>query len=147
MSLSDDLLKVARELAVQGKTKPKQATLRRAVSTAYYALFHLLSDDASQMTVRNKRLRLIVRRAFRHSDMVNASRSFQGGTLPKHLSNVLSEQVSSSLRLVAAAFVDLQQARHEADYDLSKRFIRSDVNASVEQAANAFELWKTKGKG
>jgi uncharacterized protein (UPF0332 family) len=36
-----DLLQQAYDLASKEETDPKQASLRRAVSTAYYALFHL----------------------------------------------------------------------------------------------------------
>src|SRR5712692_10552870 len=40
--LADDLLEQAYHLALREKNKPRQASLRRAVSTGYYALFHLL---------------------------------------------------------------------------------------------------------
>jgi hypothetical protein len=40
--LANDLLDQARLLATMDATRPKQASLRRAVSTAYYAVFHLL---------------------------------------------------------------------------------------------------------
>lgn len=39
----DDLLDLAEHLAQLEPTRPKQASLRRAVSTAYYALFHALA--------------------------------------------------------------------------------------------------------
>jgi uncharacterized protein (UPF0332 family) len=45
MAYHDDLLRLASDLALkQGAT---QAELRRAVSTAYYALFHLLVSEAT----------------------------------------------------------------------------------------------------
>jgi len=47
MSLAKDLLDQANRLARSEKSKPKQASLRRAVSTAYYALFHLLIAEAT----------------------------------------------------------------------------------------------------
>ena len=43
--LHDDLLAQARHLATRERRRPKQASLRRAVSAAYYALFHYLIDD------------------------------------------------------------------------------------------------------
>lgn len=48
MGFGEDLLKQADHLATYEGVKPTQAALRRAVSTAYYALFHLLTEDASQ---------------------------------------------------------------------------------------------------
>ena len=46
MSLAQDLLDQADHLVNMDGANPKQASLRRAVSTAYYALFHLLVDEA-----------------------------------------------------------------------------------------------------
>ena len=46
MSLQQDLLRQARDLATKEPRRPSQASLRRAVSAAYYALFHLLVDEA-----------------------------------------------------------------------------------------------------
>ena len=51
MPFPDDLCEVATDLA----RSPKQAGLRRAVSTAYYARFHLLIDEAvSNWTVERQ---------------------------------------------------------------------------------------------
>jgi hypothetical protein len=47
MPLAHDLLEQARFLVGRERRKPKQASLRRAVSTAYYAAFHLLGTDAA----------------------------------------------------------------------------------------------------
>ena len=46
MAYADDLLEQAEFLANREPVQPKQASLRRAVSKAYYALFHLLIDEA-----------------------------------------------------------------------------------------------------
>ena len=43
--LHDELLKQARELTTLDARRPRQANLRRAISSAYYALFHLLLHD------------------------------------------------------------------------------------------------------
>ncbi len=49
MSLHDDLLEQAKHLANREPRRPKQASLRRAISAAYYALFHLLVDEATKL--------------------------------------------------------------------------------------------------
>ena len=41
MSLADDLLDDARQLAHKGVADHRASSMRRAVSTAYYAVFHL----------------------------------------------------------------------------------------------------------
>ena len=42
MTLASDLLAQAKHLAGRERGRPRQASLRRAASAAYYALFHLL---------------------------------------------------------------------------------------------------------
>ena len=46
-----DLLDQAVSLAKLDAKKPKQANLRRAVSSTYYALFHLLVDEACRIQI------------------------------------------------------------------------------------------------
>jgi hypothetical protein len=66
------LLEQARHLARREKTRPRQASLRRAVSTAYYALFHMLIGEA---TLNWKRVdqRDLLARFFEHGKMKTAS--------------------------------------------------------------------------
>ena len=45
--LADDLLEDARHLAAKGDAEKRISCVRRAVSTAYYAIFHLLIEDAA----------------------------------------------------------------------------------------------------
>ena len=44
-----DLIQTARRLAESGAAQPTKADLRRAVSTAYYALFHCLTAAAADL--------------------------------------------------------------------------------------------------
>jgi hypothetical protein len=77
MGLSQDLLDLADHLSRRERRKPKQASLRRAVSTAYYALFHLLIEDATKRWSGHKNSRIGLARAFEHSNMDRASKAFQ----------------------------------------------------------------------
>ncbi len=43
----DDLIALANRLASASPNKPRQADLRRAVSTAYYALFHAMAKNVA----------------------------------------------------------------------------------------------------
>lgn len=71
MSLPNELLELARELVERPPANPTQARLRRAVSTAYYALFHLLIDEAvSKWPI--ERHRNILARTFNHGAMKKA---------------------------------------------------------------------------
>jgi hypothetical protein len=48
MPYHEDLIEHALFLATLNPGQPKQADLRRAVSAAYYALFHLLTTEAAR---------------------------------------------------------------------------------------------------
>src|ERR1700682_5193702 len=86
MAFADDLLKQAYHLANKEKKNPKQASLRRAVSTAYYALFHLLIDEAvGNWSVA--RQRGVLARTFDHGKMKSVCEAlvtsfYKGGSPP-----------------------------------------------------------------
>ncbi|MDQ7996904.1 MAG: hypothetical protein AAGC76_13785 [Luteibacter sp.] len=50
--------------------------------------------------------------------------------------------VPPDLLVVAAAFSDLQQGRHVADYDLAKNMTRSEAKTLVDLAVDAFTSWQ-----
>ena len=146
MSLHSDLLFQAKQLVVKEPTRPKQASLRRAVSAAYYAIFHLLIFESSKSLVTGDGLRKLVGRAFAHGDMKNASKPFASGSLPARLQVVIAPPVPAQIQVVAKAFIALQQARHEADYNTAKSFSKSEAQALVDQADQAFDDWKAVRK-
>ena len=69
MSLHGDLLEQAVHLAQVDTRRPKQANLRRAVSSAYYALFHLLAAEASSLYVKDAGLASRINRTLNHAEM------------------------------------------------------------------------------
>jgi hypothetical protein len=139
-----DLLAQARHLATKDVGIPEQASLRRAVSTAYYALFHLLVSEASALLASGDgKLQHLVARALEHGDMLKACSTFaSGGALPgladTHYGGVM---VPPELRAVARAFVDLQGNRHDADYATHRGWTRTEALTEVERAEGAFESW------
>ena len=52
---------------------------------------------------------------------------------PKLSPGLSGHPLQPKLIKVAEAFVDLQQARHDADYDMSQRFLRRDVLHLIDQ--------------
>lgn len=66
MGLADDLLQQADHLATYEGVTPSQASLRRALSTAYYALFHLLIEEAARQWQGSLEARTGVERGFQH---------------------------------------------------------------------------------
>jgi hypothetical protein len=137
MAFAEDLLEQAYHLARMGRTKPRQASLRRAVSTAYYALFNILiHDGAGNWKGRAQRARLA--RAFEHGKMRRASDVVVHSRFPGQ-----DKQAASDLKKVASAFATLQEARHIADYDGSRKWSRTDALGMVDQADAALATWRT----
>lgn len=149
MSLSSDLLAQAQFLVGKEPRKPKQASLRRAVSAAYYSLFHLLAADAARAMFGGTDaadLRLVLRRAFQHATMKKAAqgaaKGFGTGKLAEPWKPLLAA-LSPELVLVARTFVDLQQARHQADYDVGRPVTRTEAADLVERVGAATAAWKS----
>jgi hypothetical protein len=144
----EDLLDQAVRLAKIDVKKPKQANLRRAISSAYYAVFHLLVDEACRVQIGarhdQKAFRQVLGRAFAHGVMKDACKSFAGGTLKKGVAKGLPVEftVPREIRKLAGTFVNLQDSRHLADYDLTERFERSDVLALVALVSQDIESFR-----
>jgi len=137
MSFPEDLLHQAYDLAAKEPGEPKQASLRRAVSASYYALFHLLIDETvSKWAIERQRSSLA--RTFVHDGMKRkcdevVKRVKDGAHLPDELNTV------------AKNFLRLQEHRHIADYDNSKQWSRASVNVVLTLATDAFRAWSAIG--
>lgn len=133
MAYADDLLKDARHLAGRGGKKPRQSSLRRAVSTAYYAAFHLfVADFVANWRVPEQRARL--GRMFEHRRMRNAALDVGDKRNPT--------PVESELGSLIAKFTQLQEDRNEADYNVGRLWSRTDVTATLDLAEEIFAAWK-----
>lgn len=136
MALADDLLEQAYSLANSETGEPKQASLRRAVSTAYYALFHLLVEEAVS-NWRIARQRSALARTLDHGRLRavcnDQIKIFQSAGRPAS---------GIALKDVSKTFVELQSERHTADYDNSVIWTRDDALTVVEDANKAFKLWR-----
>ncbi len=144
MLLADDLLQLAQDLANLDEANPRQASLRRAVSTAYYALFHLLVTEATLNWSRVE-LRPELGRVFDHGNMKSASeRSVSRSKAEmKELPPASAERtILQHLHTVAATFGQAQQKRNDADYDTSNEWNRTDVFKQIDAVAAAFNSWK-----
>jgi hypothetical protein len=120
--LHDDLIATAKFLANGNQGKPMQAYLRRATSTAYYALFHTLAQSCADLLIgsagskRSKPAWNQVYRALEHGSAKQACQNKQViAKFPKEIQDF------------ANMFVMMQIERHDADYDPDKRFFKSAV--------------------
>lgn len=143
MSLASDLLDQASTLASLDPMKPKQASLRRAISAAYYSIFHLLIDEAARRISTNTALQPYIARSFEHKNLKDAANKIiaQSSPQPPWPGQLLSAPIEPELARVCNAFVDLQSLRHQADYNVAKTFKRADVVFEVSRAKAAHQDW------
>ena len=132
-------LEVAGEpTAARRKGRPRQADLRRAISSAYYAVFHLLVTASSKQIIAGRGggeadLRHVVSRGFDHGGMKRVCVAFAAGAPPGLVAAAVGD-VPPTLREVARVFVALQTERHRADYDRTVTYDRSKVTDLIERA-------------
>ena len=149
MTLYVDLLAQANMLAICDPGKPKQANLRRAVSAAYYSIFHLfVSEGASVMGSKLSAIaRTRLRRAFGHGQMKEVCSKYFAATTAAsftlQIAPLLSFPLDVKLKSVAGVFVDMQEARHAADYDVSTKLTRIDVLSMIADVEAAIPDWKS----
>jgi hypothetical protein len=145
VALADDLLEQAKFLSIRevGRGRPRQASLRRAVSTAYYAVFHLLGVEAASQAspIRPRGLQDRIQRALAHETMRQAANAFRSTSLPDYVASFVHQPIPSEIVDIAKNFVLLQEARHKADYDLAEQFDRTTVQGLVNNAEQVFRLW------
>ncbi len=125
-----DLVAQANRLARATSRRPRQVDLNRAVSSAYYGLFHTLAKLAADTIVgvgadRSTAAWRQTYRALNHGLAKNACKQAQSRGFP------------ACIVQFAEAFVDLQELRHSADYDPTAIFKRADVVASIDLAEQA----------
>ena len=112
--------------------RPRQADLKRAVSTAYYAVFHELCRTVADLmigTSGSDRSLPAWRQAYRSVD-----HSFAKSQCRKR---TVMAKFPKDIEDFGNLFVDLQDDRHRADYDPAAIFTLSDVEGAIDAAEDA----------
>ena len=130
-----DLLRAAYQLALEPSVgRPRQANLRRAISTAYYALFHALANCCADMLAGSTRASRS-QRAWRQT-----YRALEHGHAKNQCMNqsVIS-RFPPEIQDFGEAFTDMQGVRHIADYDPDpeQSFTRDSVLQRIAESERA----------
>ncbi len=124
-----DFIATARDLAaVNRRGRPRQTNLRRAVSTAYYALFYCLATCCADMLVGGAG-------SNRSGPAWNQTyRALQHGTARQRCGLQSITRFPEAIQEFAELFIAMQQERHLADYDPDAAFLKSIVIARINDA-------------
>jgi hypothetical protein len=134
--VTDDLIGTARRLAKASPKKPRQSDLKRSVSTAYYALFHVLARDAADLLVGTGQNRA-------DEAWAQTYRALEHGFAKHACSQARALGFPHRICTCADAFVTLQQARHDADYNPNHRILRADALSAIALAEQAIRDLKS----
>jgi hypothetical protein len=113
------------------------------MSTAYYAIFHLL---ISQTTLNWSRveLRAQLGRVFEHGKMKSAS-EHKVSDLNAYLKTKPAESparsIAENLLLLCNAFIQARQRRNDADYNTAKECTPTEVEIQIREVTQAFKSW------
>ena len=128
-----DLLRIAEGLASGalggGRGRPRQAELRRAISAAYYAMFHTLALCGANMLVGATHANRS------QPDWNQVYRALEHGYARNQCNNrAAMSRFSSGIRRFGQLFVLMQRERQAADYDPSASFSRAETIEFVDEA-------------
>ena len=142
MTPPSDLLKFAQQAVLSLVPDRDEAWDRRAVSASYYALFHRLCQaSAHSFRGAGPSAQAQATRAYAHTEMRRVCENVLRPRRSAPLDVLLTEPIDDRLRDVASAFVALQQARHQADYNLAVTVTRQDALEAVRLSFQAFKAF------
>jgi len=121
---------------------PRQVDIRRAISAAYYAIFHATITAAADrfvgVTNRDTSRYGLVYRSVNHAWLRDLCKEVQKPTLSnKFKPYAPSNGFGPNITAFAAAVVELQEKRHAADYDIMIRMNKSDAVLAISTAKAA----------
>ncbi len=134
------LMALARLLATapehgERRGRPQQMQLRKAISSAYYAMFHALANSNANTLIG-------VSPQFRHRPAwIQTYRALEHGFAKGQINRGLTE-FPLEIQDFGATFVLLQDQRHRADYNPDGEFTRAGTVRLInraEVAISAFE--------
>lgn len=123
----EKLLEHAAQLAGEdaGPGRPSYTNHRRAVSSAYYAAFHQVTEQVALRLFPDSELfQLQARRSVTHEAIHTVCKWLAGrGGAPQHLQVIVDTLRSdATVGSVSDSLIGLKEAREEADYDHTRPF-------------------------
>ncbi len=136
------LIRIARHLAAggvgSGIGRPRQDELCRAVSCAYYAMFHALAVCCADTLIgatRARRSQEAWRRTYRALEHGHAKNQCANARILRGF--------PLEIQRFGELFIYMQRERHTADYDPDANFSRSEVTQFIHDTENAITRFET----
>ena len=125
--------------------------MRRAISAAYYGVFHAiaaeLADDLVGRTQRQTALYALVYRSIDHRSLRDLCEIVKKATPPEKLRKYApAGGFDNDWKALAEAVLDLQEKRHSADYDPLFRVTTSDAALAVATGRTALRRLRSASR-
>jgi hypothetical protein len=138
----DHLFEQAELLVTRHPLKPIQADLRRAMSSAYYGLFHFILTQAADLFVgtsnRSTNEYLGCFRSVDHKTLRELCVDAKKEKPPEKVASSISGgKFGNEIISFATGLVALQEKRTIADYDVSVTIYKDDMMGAIETARAA----------
>ena len=144
-ALAEALLQTTSEIKVTDIGVELQ--IRRGISGLYYSAFYCITQVGSALLMQHDPTRKFASRAFRHKQIAGF---FQQQFTPSRLKDPRNKYLihfnKASLphiSTLAEQFVNLQTARHDADYDLDIQISTLEARQVLEWADEFFESYQS----
>jgi hypothetical protein len=134
---ADHLLDQAERLAAPLRSgAPRQADLRRAISSAYYSLFHFclsaVADEFVGVSQRTSSRYALVYRSVDHRGLKDLCAEARKQTPPaKYVPYFPLGGFDLDIQVFSTAMIELQERRHQADYNPQPRFSTADAQLAI----------------
>lgn len=136
--MTAELIGTARRLAKASAKRPRQSDLKRGVSTAYYALFHTLARECSDLLVGS------TAQVRSSPAWTQVYRSLEHGIAKNSCKNAATKNFPNGVLVFADTFETMQEERHNADYDPETRYTRPGVLVLIDNCEQAIAALKAE---
>ncbi len=134
--LAPSFISTAKRLIPKGAKRPTQANLRRSVSTAYYAVFHALAKTVADSLVGSKKL------TRPNKAWVEAYRGLGHGNCKDACTRAQKIEFPQEILDFSDSFIQLQEARHHADYNPMIRYTKEEARLYIALAEKSIATLK-----
>jgi uncharacterized protein (UPF0332 family) len=129
----------------QGSRPPETEAIRRAVSTAYYALFHKVLQEGAERFVGSNDTSVAFETIYRGFDHSQINRVFvaidKQSLSDAYKKRLRRTAVSQDIRDFAAVFVPMQELRHLADYSPLMQISQAEATQLIDNVEAALQTF------
>jgi hypothetical protein len=128
------------------ETEPRPTDLRRAISAAYYGVFHFTLTAGADMFVgaanRSTEQYKVTYRSVHHDWLRSLCDQLRGLRKAKVAPHAPGADFFGDIVKFAATIAELQELRHSADYDPAFSITADEVRIRIDEARQAVKLFR-----